>query len=69
MDELLATETLKLLNGCSKMHMLGLCTCAMKKMLYLMPVIEAKLALIPVRYHIFPKFSSKTIDYKLTYDQ
>ena len=31
MDELLATETLKLLNGCSKMHMLGLCTCAMKK--------------------------------------
>ena len=61
MDELLATETLKLLNGCSKMHMLGLGTCAMKKMLYLMPVIKvnvfhiAKLALIPARYHIFPQ--------------
>ena len=40
MDELLATETLKLLNGYSKMHMLGLGTCAMKKMLYLMPGIK-----------------------------
>ena len=55
MDELLATETLKLLNGCSKMHMLGLGTCAMKKNAISYAYYKGKLALIPARYHIFPQ--------------